>query len=185
MRKILKRILIAPLFLVAFLLVVIEDEIWHRAVLFNAKYLKNNKYLLQLEVSTKSWSVWKCFSLFLVPLVVLFPIKLAAMFMISKGHFVIGTALFLSIKLLGAALSAKIYSMTESTLRTLSWFAKFVDYASGLRKKMTTWIVSSKMYTLFNLRKQELKAYLMGYKSKTKSRIYRMISRFKLIIKKK
>lgn len=185
MNKTLKRILVAPLFLIAFVIVVIEDEIWQRAIILNERWLKQNKYLLALESASKTWSVWKCFSLFLIPLIVLFPIKLAAMFMISKGHLLTGGFLFLSIKFIGAALSAKIYTMTEKTLRTLAWFAKFVDYVSNLRKKMTGWIIESKTYVFLKEKKKEFKDYLSRYKKKTKSRVSRLITKIKYLIKKK
>lgn len=185
MRKLIKRLFVAPLFLIAFLLVVVEDEIWHKAIQLNEKYLKNNKYLLQLEVSAKNWSVWQCFSLFLVPLILLFPIKLAAMFMISNGHVIVGTVLFISIKFTGAALSAKIYAMTESKLRTLIWFSKFVDYVSSLRKTMANWVVSSKAYASIKEWKEKVKNHVKAYKTKTKSKIYRLISKFKYLVKKK
>lgn len=61
---------------------------------------------------------------FCVPAVLLFPIKLLALYWIGNGHTVLGLALVLAAKMLGTAAVAWLFALTHPTLMRLAWFAK-------------------------------------------------------------
>ncbi len=60
---------------------------------------------------------------FFVPTLLLFPVKLLALYWIGKGHAVLGLLLVLAAKMLGTAAVARLFALTQPALMRLVWFA--------------------------------------------------------------
>lgn len=63
-------------------------------------------------------------ALFLVPTLMLLPVKLLALWTISRGKLVLGTLVILGAKLLGTAIVARLFTLTQPALMQLPWFAR-------------------------------------------------------------
>ena len=61
---------------------------------------------------------------FAVPMLLLFPVKLLALYAISRGHAVLGLAVVLAAKVLGTAGVARLFTLTQPALMQLAWFAR-------------------------------------------------------------
>jgi hypothetical protein len=61
---------------------------------------------------------------FLTPGLMLLPIKLAALALVSHGHVFTGISVIVLAKLLGTALVARIFQLTQPALMQLAWFAR-------------------------------------------------------------
>ena len=62
--------------------------------------------------------------LFLVPAVALFPIKLAALWLIHAGQTALGVTVIVLAKLLGTAFVGRLFLLTEVQLMTFPWFVR-------------------------------------------------------------
>jgi len=62
--------------------------------------------------------------LFLVPALALFPVKLAALWLIHAGKATLGITVIVLAKLLGTALVGRLFLLTETQLMTFPWFAR-------------------------------------------------------------
>jgi hypothetical protein len=119
----LRRILRAPLLLLAFLWVVLEETIWRWAGLLGARIARLpifaglERLILRLDPRL-------VLLLFLVPLLGLIPLKFAAVWLIGGGHPIKGVILLLSAKFLGTAISAHLYSVAEPKLMQIAIFAR-------------------------------------------------------------
>jgi hypothetical protein len=60
-------------------------------------------------------------AVFAVPAVLLLPLKLFALYLIAQGHTLSAGALFIGAKVVGTALVARIYNVTEAQLMQISW----------------------------------------------------------------
>jgi len=60
---------------------------------------------------------------FALPTALLFPLKLFALFLIAKGQAMAAGALFLAAKVVGTALVARIFQLTQPALMRIPWFA--------------------------------------------------------------
>jgi hypothetical protein len=60
---------------------------------------------------------------FVLPTVLFLPVKLLAFWFIAHGQKLAGTALIVAAKLLGTAIVARLFKLTQPTLMRLSWFA--------------------------------------------------------------
>jgi hypothetical protein len=70
---------------------------------------------------------------FFAPALMLLPVKLLALYWISRGHTVLGIAVVLAAKMLGTAAVARLFALTQPALMQLAWFARW--YARWKRWK--------------------------------------------------
>ncbi|BCW88730.1 hypothetical protein sos41_18720 [Alphaproteobacteria bacterium SO-S41] len=62
---------------------------------------------------------------FLIPMAVLFPFKLAALWFLANGQIVLGVATFVLAKLVGVAVAAFLFETCKPKLMQMAWFARF------------------------------------------------------------
>jgi hypothetical protein len=61
---------------------------------------------------------------FLIPMAVLFPFKLAALWFLANGQFILGAATFVLAKLVGVAVAAFLFETCKPKLLQMVWFAQ-------------------------------------------------------------
>lgn len=86
----------------------------------------------RLQAAPPRWAVFA----FLAPAVLLFPIKLLALWFIHRGHALLGIVVIVAAKLLGTALVGRIFVVTESQLMQLPWFAKALGWWRETKAKV-------------------------------------------------
>ena len=59
---------------------------------------------------------------FAVPVLALIPIKLLAWYWVSQGHAVLGLSVVVAAKVLGTAIAARLFQLTQPALMQLAWF---------------------------------------------------------------
>lgn len=64
---------------------------------------------------------------FALPSALLLPLKLLALFLIAQGYKTAAAALFIGAKVVGTALVARIYQLTETALMRIGWFKWLYD----------------------------------------------------------
>lgn len=62
-------------------------------------------------------------AVFFVPAVLLLPVKLLALWTIGQGHALLGVSVIVGAKVLGTALVARLFMLTQPALMRLHWFA--------------------------------------------------------------
>lgn len=78
----------------------------------------------RLERRIASLPPWAALLTFFAPMLALFPVKLLALFWISRGHALVGLLLILAAKLAGTAIVARLFALTLPALMQLAWFAR-------------------------------------------------------------
>lgn len=68
---------------------------------------------------------WAALIVFLVPSVFLFPVKLLALWLVGHGQKLLGIGLILGAKIIGTAIVARLFTLTQPALLQLGWFARF------------------------------------------------------------
>ena len=66
---------------------------------------------------------WAALTAFCVPVLLLVPLKLLALFLIGNNHLGMGLGLIVSAKIAGTALAARLFQLTEPALMQISWFS--------------------------------------------------------------
>lgn len=75
-----------------------------------------------VEAGIRRLPPWPALALFIVPGLMLLPVKLAAVWLISQGRPLLGLAVLVAAKLMGTALVARLYALTQPALMRLGWF---------------------------------------------------------------
>jgi hypothetical protein len=68
---------------------------------------------------------WAAVAVFALPAVALLPVKLLALFLIGRHHAFMGLCVLLGAKVIGTALLARLFTLTQPALMRLAWFARW------------------------------------------------------------
>lgn len=76
-----------------------------------------------MEEAIRRLPPWAALLVFALPTVLLFPVKLLALWLIASGQKTIGVVVILAAKIVGTAVVARLFSLTQPALLRLHWFA--------------------------------------------------------------
>lgn len=77
-----------------------------------------------IEGRVTSLPPYAALALFALPALLLLPVKLAALWLIGQGQAVLGLLIILTAKVVGTALVARLFTLTQPALMRLAWFAR-------------------------------------------------------------
>jgi hypothetical protein len=106
------------------LILLFEEWGWEPLAALLAK-LARLPLLAWLEQRIAQLPPWAAVAVFATPVLVLLPVKLLALFLIGQGHAVMGVGVLLGAKVLGTALVARLFTLTQPALMQLAWFARW------------------------------------------------------------
>ena len=87
--------------------------------------LASHSVLARLERYMCALPPWAALLSFLLPVLLLLPVKLLALGLFAEGHVVTGVGLLAGAKLLGTALVARIFQLTQPALMQIVFFARW------------------------------------------------------------
>lgn len=121
-RRPIRGLLRPPLLLLAFLWVVLEETLWRWAKALGALAARL-RFFAALERLILPLDARLVLLFFAVPIAALLPVKLAALWLIGTGHWLLGAGVLLLAKTAGTAFSARLYVVAEPKLMTIPAFA--------------------------------------------------------------
>lgn len=130
----LRRRLLAPAVYLAALFLLLEDWLWDSGVRLTAG-LAHWQALQRLERRIRALPPAAALALFLLPVLLLLPVKLAALYAMARGHALAGLAVIVLAKLSSAAIVARIYVLTRPALLTIGWFARLEAWFLRLKER--------------------------------------------------
>jgi hypothetical protein len=98
--------------------------------------------------------------LFLVPAVLLFPIKLLALWLIHEGQAVLGIGVIVAAKVLGTALVGRLFVLTERQLMQFAWFARGMNWWVATKQRLKALVVGSTLWRAVRDATRRLRAWL-------------------------
>lgn len=113
----------APLIVVAALLFLFEDFLWAR---LNAGFarLARLRVWAWIERRIARLPPYVAMAFFLVPVVILFPAHLLAVYLAATGRFGAALLVYVVVKIVGTAMLARIFTLCRPALLRLAWFAR-------------------------------------------------------------
>jgi len=130
-----KRFLLAPLIYGAAILLLFEEWLWHASKRVLAR-LPLLAFIVRLEAWISSLSPYAALAIFLAPSLLLIPVKILALLSITHGHATTGVVIVLLAKVLGTALVARLYSLTNTALSSLAWFVRWREALLRFKDRM-------------------------------------------------
>jgi hypothetical protein len=141
LKKILKTLLLAPLLLV----LLFEEWGWEPLARCFAA-LGRHPGWAAIERGIRRLPPWAALLAFGVPVLMLIPIKLLALYLIGEGHLAMGLALVIAAKLTGTALAARLFQLTEPALMQMRWFARLYVPWKNWKDRMLAQVRSSGLW---------------------------------------
>ena len=107
---------------------------------------------------------------FVVPVVLLFPLKLVGLWLLANEYWISAVTMMVFAKFLGLGVTAFVFDVTRPKLLQMQWFAKLYEWVLALRAKAAE---------LVNPIKLRIKEIMRGDDDGWLSRTRRLIQRFR------
>jgi hypothetical protein len=104
-----------------------EEWIWWRLVAFTS-WVAKAPPVRWLEARILRLPPYGALAVFALPGILLFPVKLAALWLIGNGHGIAGLGVFVAAKIAGTAVVARLFTVCRPQLMALHWFARLHDW---------------------------------------------------------
>ncbi|MEY8878041.1 MAG: hypothetical protein AB9M60_16125 [Leptothrix sp. (in: b-proteobacteria)] len=102
--------------------------------------------LQRLEAAIRRLSPHAALALFVLPTLLLVPVKLAALWLIAHGRTGLGVLVIVLAKLAGTALLARLFLLTQAQLMQLAWFARLYGRWTGYKQRLLDWLHGQPVY---------------------------------------
>lgn len=122
----LKRLLLAPLVLVAALVFAFEDWLWDPLSRLIARLVRW-PLLRSIDAAVRRLPPYVALLVLLAPGLSLLPVKLIGLALIAHGHAVLGMGVFVLAKVVGTALLAWLWGAVQAPVRRIGWADRSID----------------------------------------------------------
>jgi hypothetical protein len=126
-------------------LILFEEWMWEPLRRFS-KACSRLRFIRWLSLKVSSLSPRQAVATFLIPIIVLFPFKVGGLWLIGRGHALLGVVVFLLAKVLGTALFAWLFDLTRQALLQVSWFAFLHERMQAISTRAHNWIHQQAIY---------------------------------------
>lgn len=127
LRRSIRRVLTPPMVVLAALFLFVEDWLWVRMTAAMA-WVGRLPLIHALELRLSKLPAWGALACFFLPGLLLLPVKLAALFLVGRGHVVLGMGVIVLAKVAGTAVVARVFMVCREVLMSVWWFRKGHDW---------------------------------------------------------
>ncbi len=124
----------APMLVVAAAFVLLDD-LFRSVVVPAVERLARLRLFQRLEAWIAGLSPYATLALFLIPLAIIEPFKIVALYFLSEGRWIAAIVTFVAAKVIGIGLAERLFAISRAKLLSIGWFAR----AHG-------WVIASKDY---------------------------------------
>ena len=134
-RRVLTRLLTPPMIVLAALFMFVEEWIWDHLAAFMA-WVARAPVFRWLELRLAALPPYPALALFLLPGLLLLPVKIIALWLIAHGQALAGTGVFITAKIVGTAIVARLFTICRPSLLTVRWFQRLYDWLVRLKTRL-------------------------------------------------
>ncbi len=134
--------LATPLRLLLALLILFEEWGWRPLQDLMAR-IGRLPVLRHIERGIVSLPPYAALVVFFLPGVALLPVKLGALWLVAHGQTLLGLAVIVLAKLLGTAIVARMFTLTQPALMQLAWFAALHARWTRWKQALLDWVRGS------------------------------------------
>src|SRR3954468_21274361 len=146
-RRRIRRLLTLPLVLVAVVLVLFDDLFrpWVKAAVARLARLPLWRWI---ESRIERLPPYATLALFLIPIAIIEPLKVYALYLMGSGHVIAGILTFVVAKIMGVGLAERLFAISRDKLLSIGWFAWCFDRAVALKDTVHDWVTQSPAWAL-------------------------------------
>ena len=141
-RSLLRRIAIVPVAVVT-TAVVLLDEAFRAVVLPVVARIARWQLVRRAERWIGGLPRFAILALFLVPVAILEPLKLAGLYLLGTGHLILGIG-----KVVGIGIAERIFSAGREKLLSIGWFRWCFDWGVRIKDSVKGWLVATRAWAV-------------------------------------
>jgi hypothetical protein len=122
------RLIVRRLFEILFALILIFEEWGWRPLAAALARLAKFPIIARIETLITALPPYGALAVFVLPSILIFPLKLLALFLIATGHALSAALLFVGAKIAGTAILARLFMLTQPKLMQIGWFARLYNW---------------------------------------------------------
>jgi hypothetical protein len=145
--------------LVVAIIVVFEEWGWQPLSRLVGR-LARVRPIAAIEGTIRALPPYGALCVFVLPSILIFPLKLVALYLVAAGHTASAAALFIGAKIVGTALLARLFQLTEPSLMRIAWFKHAYDVIMPLKHALTGWVRASRVWKVGRFIKERAKDYM-------------------------
>ena len=168
-----KRWLTAPLILIASLVIWIEETLWDGLKRLTAK-IALLIWVQRIEALIRRLPPYATIIVFLLPLTILLPFKLLAVYWMTQGHWFASLAVIIAAKVLGTAIEARMFVICKPQLMSIAWFRRLHDWLIAISNRIHAALHELPLYQLIRAKLIAIKVVCSQYLNRIKQTL-RMI----------
>ena len=111
------------------------------------RWVSRLRFVIRLQDIVAALPAYAILVLLLVPLAIAEPAKIYALLLMGEGHFASGIATMAMAYLVSLVVCERIYAAGREKLRTITWFAKLIDWLIGNRDRLLAWARTTSIWT--------------------------------------
>jgi hypothetical protein len=147
-RTVLKRTLLAPVAVLAAIIVVVDD-LFRSFVSPAVRWLASLRPVQRLESAVAALPPYPTLALFLIPMAIIWPIKLYGLYLIGLGHWLMGMAAFVVAKVVGIGLAERLFALSRDKLLSIPWFARAYYAVMAVRDRVHDYLKTTRFWPAF------------------------------------
>jgi hypothetical protein len=125
-RRFCKRVLTPPLVILAALFMFVEEWLWVHVTTFTA-WVARLPIFRRIEAVLATLPPYGALAILVLPGMLLFPIKFAALYYMAHGHAAAGIGVIIAAKLIGTAVVARMFAVCNKALMQIGWLQRLVN----------------------------------------------------------
>ncbi|MBA4217718.1 MAG: hypothetical protein IIA03_04075 [Proteobacteria bacterium] len=102
------------------------------------------------------------FVVLVLPSLLILPVKLAAVWLVTRGHALLGVGIIIAAKLVGTALLAWLFQLIQPALMQLPWFARFYARWTRWKAELLAWVRASAVWRTARAFRLRLRRWWQG-----------------------
>ncbi len=141
----LRKLLTAPLVIIAAVVIIIEDWLWDDLARL-AAYIGRLPVLRAIETFISSLPPYLALLCFATPSLLLIPLKLISIYFLAHGKAWLSLLTLVIAKFAGTALVARIFTLTRPALMQIHWFALLYTWFIAFKTRIYAVIKATAIY---------------------------------------
>ena len=125
------------------------------------RWVSRLRFVIRLQDIVAALPAYAILVLLLVPLAIAEPAKIYALLLMGEGHFASGIATMSMAYLVSLVVCERIYAAGREKLRTITWFAKLIDWLIGNRDRLLAWARTTWIWTFSIKFKRNVRELIM------------------------
>ena len=126
--------------------VVLFDDLFRSAVKPALAWLASLKPVRRVEAAVARLPPYPTLALFLIPMAIIWPIKLYALYLIGLGHVFYGALAFMAAKVVGIGLAERLFALSRDKLLSIGWFAKGYWFVIAVRDRVHLYLQGTRWW---------------------------------------